>query len=230
MKTQIVHLDLSKINEEEEEDSNENREETQDENYSQIFPDYGSPDYWDKRYKNEFLPFDWYMQWNELEDIIKPYIPSERDSSLVIGCGNSTMSYDLKQSGYKNIVSIDISPNVITKMKKKYPDLEWIVMDVSDLKFDDNSFDIIFDKGTVDAITCADNAKDLLKKTSAELYRVLKPNGIMFMITYETPNIRLSAMKRTKMNWKVLQPIFIPNQHASSQDQGTYIYFFQKNV
>ncbi|OHS98362.1 Phosphoethanolamine N-methyltransferase-related protein [Tritrichomonas foetus] len=233
MKQRIIKLDLSKINEEEEEppdfEENDGNDTIADKD-SAMYPDYGSADFWDKRYKIEFLPFDWYMPWKELQPVIQPYIPAQKEKSLVIGCGNSTMSFDLKNSGFPEVISIDISPAVIEKMKRKHPDLQWLIMDVADLKFDENYFDIIFDKGTIDAITCSDDAKTLVKKSSQECFRVLKPNGIMFMVTYEKPNVRLSLMKRTKVPWKVLTPLFLPTNYKGTNDMGTYVYMFQKIV
>jgi hypothetical protein len=40
---------------------------------------------------------------------------------LIIGCGNSSLGYDLsKEAGYSNIDNIDYSSVVIDKMKEKY--------------------------------------------------------------------------------------------------------------
>lgn len=47
------------------------------------------------------------------------------DRILMVGCGNSKLSYQMCQAGYKNIVNIDISPSVIEQMSKQFPDLVW---------------------------------------------------------------------------------------------------------
>jgi ubiquinone/menaquinone biosynthesis C-methylase UbiE len=55
--------------------------------------------------------------------------------------------------GYNIVVNIDISPVVINAMKEKHPEMEWLVMDVTNLSaFDNASFDYALDKGTLDAI------------------------------------------------------------------------------
>ena len=36
--------------------------------------------------------------------------------------------------------------------------MKWEVMDVTDIKFEDNFFDIAIDKSTIDALLCGDNA------------------------------------------------------------------------
>ena len=49
----------------------------------------------------------------------------------MVGCGNSKLSQQMYDAGYKNIVNIDISPVVIQQMKSHSPQMEWIVMDAT---------------------------------------------------------------------------------------------------
>jgi hypothetical protein len=51
----------------------------------------------------------------------------------MIGCGNSKLSQQMYDEGYKNIINIDISPTVIEQMKKVSPDMEWLVMDATNM-------------------------------------------------------------------------------------------------
>jgi len=66
---------------------------------------------------------------------------------LVLGCGNSTLSYELSQLGFTDITSIDYSPTVIERMKVKYstlPGLNWAVVDMRNMSlFPDQSFEFI---------------------------------------------------------------------------------------
>ena len=76
---------------------------------------------------------------------------------LVIGCGNSTFSSDLYDSGYTNIVNIDFSEVCINNMIKKHgikrPFMKWLVMDMTDMAaFENESFDVVIDKATMDAL------------------------------------------------------------------------------
>ena len=52
----------------------------------------------------------------------------------MVGCGNSQLSADLYDVGYRNIVNIDISDTVIQQMvskhKKQRPDMKFVQMDV----------------------------------------------------------------------------------------------------
>lgn len=62
------------------------------------------------------------------------------------------MTADLHNSGFSNQISVDFSAFVIDAMSSKYADLNtiWQVMDVRDLKFEDDSIDIAIDKSTLD--------------------------------------------------------------------------------
>ena len=45
---------------------------------------------------------------------------------------------------------------MIEQMTTRYPQMEWLEIDVRDLKFADDSFDIVIDKGELDSwMNCA---------------------------------------------------------------------------
>ena len=51
------------------------------------------------------------------------------------------------------LVSSDYSDIVIENMKTKYPDLKWVVSDVTNLKeFQNGQFDLVIEKGVMDAL------------------------------------------------------------------------------
>lgn len=41
----------------------------------------------------------------------------------MVGCGNSKLSQQMYEAGYKNICNIDISPVVIEQMQKASPEI-----------------------------------------------------------------------------------------------------------
>ncbi len=114
---------------------------------------YKTQSYWDERYTSE-ESYDWFCDLQALDsqihDLLKP-----TDNILVLGCGNSTLSSSLYDKGYHNIHNIDFSPIVIDGMKRKHVslvDMTWHVMDMLDLKFDNETFDVVLDKGSIDAL------------------------------------------------------------------------------
>ena len=62
------------------------------------------------------------------------------DNVLVVGCGNSQLSGDLYDVGYRNISNIDISDVVIRQMTeknaKKRPDMKFLKMDITQVRKD----------------------------------------------------------------------------------------------
>merc|ERR1712146_820179 len=74
---------------------------------------------------------------------------------LNLGCGNSEVArYMFEDKAYKNLVSVDVSETLIAKMKEKYSAMEFHAVDAQDMKqlFKDGQFDVVLDKGTLDAV------------------------------------------------------------------------------
>ena len=118
-------------------------------------PNYGDPKYWDKRYKDQQnSTFDWLEDWVSLKEIITEIIPTH-SKILILGCGNAEFSEDMYDAGYEDIHNIDISTVVIDQMKDRNKDrskMKWDVMDVTDLQYESESFDVAIDKSTIDAL------------------------------------------------------------------------------
>uniref|UniRef100_A0A2R5LH54 Putative spermine/spermidine synthase n=1 Tax=Ornithodoros turicata TaxID=34597 RepID=A0A2R5LH54_9ACAR len=141
-----------------------------------------------EKYWNEFFEkrgkksFEWYGEYWQLCGILHKYIKTP-DKLLVVGCGNSTLSADLYDSGYKSNVSIDISEVAIKKMNEKYnktrPQMTFQQMDASKMDFADEEFSAVVDKGTVDALATDKEPLTVSKLSAifAEIRRVLKVCG-----------------------------------------------------
>lgn len=61
----------------------------------------------------------------------------------------------------RNLTNIDISGVVIKQMlqahAKQRPELEFLQMDVLNMEFEDNKFNVVLDKGTLDALMSDDS-------------------------------------------------------------------------
>ena len=105
-----------------------------------------------------------------------------------LGCGNSILPEDMYDDGYKSIWNMDISPVCIEQMvernQAKRADLKWDVMDAMDLKYENEMFDLILDKSTLDAISCGDGAQMDVALMLKECQRVLKTNGFYVAISF----------------------------------------------
>jgi len=65
-------------------------------------------------------------------------------------------------------------------------------MDVRDLKFKSNTFDVIIDKSTLDTIFCYDKCELSLFLMLKEAQRVLKTGGLYIIISHSAPENRLN--------------------------------------
>ncbi|GAB5366592.1 hypothetical protein AAMO2058_001156400 [Amorphochlora amoebiformis] len=159
---------------------------------------YHDPGYWDKRYEKTEGTFDWYTDYRSL----KPYLEElvDEDSRILnIGCGNSNLPRDLALDGYGDVTSIDISKLCINRMKKRSSEakessvqsLKWVQMDASRLSFSEYSFDLVIDKGTLDALVCSNDMLPTIRKIISEAWRVLRTGGCLVVITYGSPNTRM---------------------------------------
>lgn len=123
-----------------------------------------------------------------------------------LGCGNAEFSEDMYDDGYKNIINIDIASNVIDQMKarnKSRKNMTFEVMDVRDMKFEDNSFDLIIDKSTIDALLCGENSYINVAKMLKETQRVLKDDGYYMIISYGKPENRVNHLERAHLDFEV---------------------------
>ena len=116
--------------------------------------------------------------WNSEKIIFEKYINKEANI-LDIGCGAGRTTINLYKNGYKNIIGLDLSTNLI-EYAKSYAqenklDINFVNGDATKLEYDNNTFDaVIFSFNGMQCIPGKKNRDNVLK----EVYRVLKPNGV----------------------------------------------------
>ncbi|KDN51398.1 S-adenosyl-L-methionine-dependent methyltransferase [Tilletiaria anomala UBC 951] len=175
--------------------------------------DFRLKSYWDGRYETEGPEgqFDWFKSYEQLKSIIHELIPFKSARVLMLGCGNSTMSADMAEDDYLNVINIDFSQVLINQMQSKHPHLEWHVMDVRELKENAEllggaaSYDAIIDKGTLDALMAEtggsiwDPSQEVRENVEREVEGVihlLKPGGHFIYLTFGQPQFRLKYLQR----------------------------------
>lgn len=176
--------------------------------------DYGAAAYWDARYSSGSPAsaaagcgfFDWYQTYPALRPLLRARVPTS-SRVLMLGCGNSLLSEDMAKDGYEGIVNIDISSVVIEQMREKHKEitqLTYMQMDIRDMGFfGDESFVCVLDKGTLDAMMCADDAPHGAFKMLAEVARLLMPHGIYLLITYGAPKERVPLLNQSGCSWSI---------------------------
>jgi SAM-dependent methyltransferase len=170
-------------------------------------------DYWDKfftqrgqvafgefcvslNYLNTFCCAHYLLLWSEWYGDFKEVFPalsasiSKTNRILVIGCGNSNFSSNLYDKGFHNITNLDFSELVIDEMTKKNihrPNMQWVMGDMTALEeyFSVQSFDVVIDKGALDALM-SENSAELRSKAAkmfCEIGNVLTATGKYFLIS-----------------------------------------------
>ncbi|TDG40126.1 hypothetical protein AWZ03_013447 [Drosophila navojoa] len=145
--------------------------------------EFAQTDYWNEFFKKRGeKAFEWYGEYIELCDQIHKYIKPV-DKILMLGCGNSKLSMDMYDAGYRDITNIDISSVAVKKMidlnAKTRPDMKFIKMDATKMSFPDASFSVALDKGTLDAIFVNDSAetKEIVDRYFTEILRTMRNGG-----------------------------------------------------
>ncbi|XP_050546254.1 eEF1A lysine and N-terminal methyltransferase homolog [Daktulosphaira vitifoliae] len=144
--------------------------------------DFSKPEYWNSFFTKREATFEWYGSYSNLKRLLTKYIGT-KDIILVAGCGNSNLSLNLYLDGFTCLTSIDNSEVVITNMKKKhkskYPGLTYEVKNILDTKYPDEKYNVIIDKGTLDALMPDDEVESLSRVMEMfnEMKRTLKFGG-----------------------------------------------------
>ncbi|KAL9642965.1 hypothetical protein ABK040_010657 [Willaertia magna] len=195
---------------------------------------YGDKQYWDGRYKKDAEPFEWFQRYSGIQHVVKKYLYGKDRNILNLGCGTSELPRELFEDGYKKITSIDFSDYVIEVMKKRYKDksddLKFFSMDARQLSFPPSSFDAVIDKGCLEAVMCSEGSIDSVRELLREVFKVLRPKGLYFLVSYAPSKQRLPLLN--DLNWDVKvetvpKPSFVPLP-MDDDSSFHYIYICEK--
>jgi Methyltransferase domain len=144
--------------------------------------------------------FDWIVDPDMIRQYLSSQYTNIDDAQrinakvLVVGCGTSTLSASLADMGFGHIVSIDNDPGCIAHMVSSSSSsssssttsvMEWYVYDIvapennradgpiSEFLISGGAFDLIIDKGTLDAVLVEGAIYTMLY----EVHRLLAPQG-----------------------------------------------------
>eukprot|EP00928_Gymnodinium_smaydae_P075392 TRINITY_DN58404_c0_g1_i1.p1 TRINITY_DN58404_c0_g1~~TRINITY_DN58404_c0_g1_i1.p1 ORF type:complete len:304 (+),score=47.67 TRINITY_DN58404_c0_g1_i1:46-957(+) len=139
--------------------------------------------------------FEWILGFEELKQYLDPkQLNVDGGAALIVGCGRSSLSKDLKLGGFfEEVISLDYDPVVIETMRQAEPSLQWICADCCSEeamagaldaarfgKGQHSLFDAVIDKGTMDAVLCED---EKVAGLLCECYRALKPGGVYICVS-----------------------------------------------
>ncbi len=155
---------------------------------------YGSRDYWESEYRSIAVDgTEWLQSYAALGPILGRRI--ERSQAILeLGCGSSALGIALHDDGYRSVTCIDYALAALTHAQARAAGrtgLSYVAMDALRLGFADASFDVVVEKGTIDAIACSTPRDENLTALFAEVARVLRPGGLLVSISMRHPRARL---------------------------------------
>ncbi|NWI66002.1 MET13 protein, partial [Todus mexicanus] len=188
--------------------------------------EFGSGRYWERFFRQRGpRPFEWYGAFPQLRSVLGKYV-RPRDKVLVVGCGNSELSeqmYDARMC--EDIVNIDISAAVIRQMQErsgsKRPKMSYLLMDVLQMDFPDAHFQVVLDKGTLDALLTDEEEATLTKvdKMFAEISRVLQVGGRYLCVSLAQAHVLRKAVEYFSQEGWVVRV----HQVAGGEDEKQFV-------
>ncbi|XP_030627443.1 eEF1A lysine and N-terminal methyltransferase isoform X2 [Chanos chanos] len=180
--------------------------------------EFSSADYWERFFrKRGDKAFEWYGDYNSLCGVLHKYI-KPREKVLVLGCGNSELSEQLYDVGYRNQVNIDISETVISHMiqrnAERRPDLTFQRVDATQTGFESASFQAALDKGTLDAMASEEEGA-LARRMLEEVGRVLSGRESDWL--YSSPEGRSQLASSANFRRLVIVAMHRDQEYADMQ-------------
>lgn len=137
---------------------------------------YSYKDDWNNIYSSHYKGV-YVLPWlgAKFDDCLISYVNSlSRDLKIIdIACGDGSFCEFLAQRGFRNVLGIDVSDEIISRNKEKLKNsgVRYEVMDVFDLP-DDEAYDVVFCKLLLHHIQPDDEEHFL-----TEINSIVKPNG-----------------------------------------------------
>lgn len=115
--------------------------------------------------------------WNDLKPLVK--YTKNSNKVLDLGCGNGRL-YQLFCDLSIEYVGVDFSEGQLEMARKNYPEVKFVLGEMTDLPFKDNEFDIIYCIATFHHLSHRESRLKALE----EMKRVLKPEGKVVMTNW----------------------------------------------
>ena len=105
--------------------------------------------------------------------------------------------------------------------------LHFDFMDVCEMAYKDETFDLIIDKSTIDTLLCGVHSFMMEAKILKEISRVLKTDGYYVIISYGQPENRMIHLERDHLAFEI-QVYTIKRQEEDTQEKINYVYKCKK--
>jgi SAM-dependent methyltransferase len=132
------------------------------------------------------------LEWALLDEIADAGIPLTGVRALEVGCGSGYFLSRLLDFGAAEGAGIDLMGDRIAIARERYPRLELVVGDATNLPWPDQSF------GLVTQFTCLSSVldHDVRRAIAAEMWRVLAPGGAVISYDVRAPRRPIRVFRR----------------------------------
>ncbi|KAI3853853.1 hypothetical protein MKX03_001181 [Papaver bracteatum] len=214
--------------------------------------DFTSKENWDKFFsiRGSDDTFEWYAEWQFLKTPLLSHLSNHTTQTLdksnskspppppsalqilVPGCGNSKLSENVYDAGFQNITNIDFSKVVISDMLRRNirsrPSMKWRVMDMTQMQFKDGIFDVVLDKGGLDALMEPELGPKLGTQYLAEVKRVLRTGGTFVCLTLAESHVLGLLFSKFRFGWKMNLHV-VPSKPSNKPTFRTFMVIAEKD-
>jgi hypothetical protein len=191
--------------------------------------DFGSPAFWDAFFAARGdAAFEWYGDWRQLGPLLRPACAPRKvvggdggkdggkdgkttttrpAAALILGCGNSALSAQVHDdpAGTPDVLSIDTCARAIRGQLKLHararPGCRWRVGDMTATGFEASSFDVLIDKGGLDALHADDSpaAAGVASAAVDEAIRLTALGGTYAVVSLCEPHVLGGLLARLRL-------------------------------
>lgn len=191
------------------------------ENTEQRIKDMGKKSFWNKFYdeKKHRKTFDWFFEYRDIRSAIQGIVETLCEQNcrkalkvLDVGCGTSSMALEFAND-YRDIANVwclDFSIVALQELRSQQGEHQWkdrlfsnvdyIAADAMYLPFKDETFDLVLEKGTLDAMLKTQLLLQRAPNLVCEVVRVLSRGGIYCQFSDEDPELRLPILEEARRN------------------------------
>lgn len=144
-----------------------------------------------------------YLAFRDIPRLIYNHGPLE--NALDFGCGAGRSTYFL-DSLKLNVTGVDINKEMLEKAKKSFANINFMLMNLNELPFNDHAFDVVFNSFVLFDMA---SPKELITNFK-EMKRVCKKNGIVISIT--------NSDYLFKKNWLTVKNNYPENKNLHDGD------------
>lgn len=178
------------------------------------YPQFGRRAYWEEFYRKRAAEgaarhFEWFLSPGRAVELIQDVVGPDGGAgraALHVGCGTSTLGADLLRADVcGSVTNTDTSATAVAEMARAHGDegcCTWLADDCTASALPDAAFDLVVDKGTMDALGFGEGGAGRVGRMVLEMHRLLRPGGVLIQFTDEPPERGRAEVLRRGVAWQ----------------------------